>query len=93
MLCELSMWNYFSFHLHIIRENSVKCKKKGVLKQRYHFIQICFLTRIHTHFAINKGIHTYTHTHIRTCTNTHAKHTRTSTHAYEISTMSNLDMC
>ena len=59
----------FSFHLHIIRENSVKCKK-GLLKQIYNFIQICFLTRIHTHFVKNKCIHTHTHTYVRARTHT-----------------------
>ena len=44
--------------------------KKGVLKQIYNFIQICFLTRIHTHFVKNKCIRTHTHTYVRARTHT-----------------------
>ena len=42
----------------------MKCTKV-ILKQIYNFVQICFLTRIHTHFVKNKCIRKHTHTYVR----------------------------
>ena len=97
IICKKSyvMWTklvreLFSFSWHIIRENSVKCKKAFLNRYTISY-KFAFLLEF-TYISWKINAYTRTHTHIRTCTNRHAKHIRTSTHAYEILTMSNLDM-
>ena len=82
----------FSFSFYILFEKIRWNVKKAFLNRYTISYKFAFLLEF-THISWKINACTRTHTFIRTCTNTHAMHIRTSTHAYEISTMSNVDMC